>query len=244
LLRPDAVPEDVAAFRVAAAVVTSSGGLTCHAAVIARGLGVPAVVGVSGVRIDSPRGVVFGGRDTREAILKEGDWVSVDARRGSLYRGRLPLTSELRDADLRRLFAEVRKLRPTPLWVAGDAAAALRLKDDACLDGALCSWPAGIELPPALGRECWVEIDAKEVATRLPAVPRGWGVVVVGDLGAVQLSALRTVSPLRAFGVRLTQPEAPLPEGALDLLVIDFALGPNLALPAQNGQSRRDSCRS
>jgi phosphohistidine swiveling domain-containing protein len=233
LLRPDAVPEDVAAFRVAAAVVTSSGGLTCHAAVIARGLSVPALVGVQGVRIDASRGVVYGGRDTREAILKEGDWVSVDARRGTLHRGRLPLRTELRDGELRRLFAEARKLRPTPLWVMGEALAALRLKDDASLDGALCAWPASGELPEAVGRECWVEIDAREIATRLPALSRGWGVVVVGDLHDLRLASLRSLSPLRAFGARLTKPDGPLPEGPLDLLVIDFAGD----LPAQKRAS-------
>jgi phosphohistidine swiveling domain-containing protein len=229
LLRPDAAPEDVAAFRAAAAVVTSSGGLTCHAAVIARGLGLPAIVGVSGVRIDVARGVVLGGRDVRETLLQEGDWVSVDARRGALYRGRIALHAQLRDADLRRLFAEVRKLRPTPLWVSGEAGAALRLKDDAALDGALCTWPELGELPPPIGRECWVEIDAVEVEARLPALPRGWGVVVSGDLAALRLSSLRTLSPLRAFGARLARPEDAVPEGALDLLVVDFGTD----LPAQ-----------
>jgi hypothetical protein len=166
---------------------------------------------------------VFGGRDVRETMLREGDWVSVDARSGALYRGRHGLSTQLRDADLRRLFAEVRKLRPTPLWVSGDAAPALRLKDDACLDGALCSWPALGELPPPIGRECWIQIDAAELEARLPTLPRGWGVVVSGDLAALRLSTLRTLSPLRAFGIRLAHPEDAVPEGALDLLVIDFA---------------------
>jgi phosphohistidine swiveling domain-containing protein len=225
LVRPDAVPEDVAAFRVASAVVTSSGGLTCHAAVIARGLGVPAIVSASGighagVRIDAARAQVLGGRDAREVLLREGDWVSVDARRGTVHGGRVPLTSLLRDEELRTLFAQVRKLRPTPLWVWGEAEHALRLKDDAALDGALCSWPKEGELPPALGRECWVELDAGEVEARLPTLPRGWGVVVSGDLRAVQFATLRALSPLRALGVRLLDSSAELPEAALDLLVI------------------------
>jgi pyruvate,orthophosphate dikinase len=221
LVRPDAVPEDVAAFRAAAAVVTSSGGLTCHAAVIARGLALPAVVGVAGVRVDVPRGVLYGGRDTREALLKEGDWVSVDARRGTVHRGRLALSAQLRDADLRRLFTELRKLRPTPLWVSGEASEALRLKDDACLDGALCAWPAQGELPAAQGRECWVEIDAARVEMHLPTLPRGWGVVVAGDLSAVRLAELRALAPLRALGARLVTPDATLPEGNWDLLVVE-----------------------
>jgi phosphohistidine swiveling domain-containing protein len=225
LVRPDAVPEDVTGFRAAAAVVTTSGGLTCHAAVIARGLGVPAVVGASGARIDLKQRVLWGGRDGRTALAREGDWISVDARKGLVYPGRLPLQPQIADAELKRLFAEVRKLRPSPLWVAGPAQEALRLKDEACLDGALCSWPAQGELPPGQGRECWIEISATQIQARLPELPRGWGVVVTGDLSGLSVATLRRWFPLRALGVRFENVEAALPDGPLDLAVFSAAAG-------------------
>jgi phosphohistidine swiveling domain-containing protein len=234
LVRPDAVPEDVAAFRRAAAVVTSSGGLTCHAAVIARGLGIPAVVGVGGVRIDVARGVVWGGRDGREAIAREGDWLSVDARRGLIYRGRLALHPRIHDAELARLFAELRKLRPAPLWVMGPAAEALRLKREASLDGALCTQPAETAPPTPEGRECWLEIDVAEIASRLPALQPGWGVVLRGALAAVSVAALRQRYPLRAWGMRFERPDdltSVVPDAPIDLAVLggdQRAAGPNL----------------
>lgn len=235
LMRPDAVPEDVAGFRAAAAVVTTSGGLTCHAAVIARALGVPAVVGASGARIDLKQRVLWGGRDGRTALAREGDWISVDARKGVAYLGRLPLQPQIADPELKQLFVEVRKLRPTPLWVVGPAEAALRLKDEACLDGALCSWPAQGELMPGQGRECWIEIAAPEIAARVPALPRGWGVVVTGDLAGLSVAALRRSFPLRAWGVRFEHSEASLPDAALDLAV--------LTAPAESLQKRLEAAR-
>lgn len=228
LVRPDAVPEDIAGFRAAKAVVTTSGGLTCHAAVIARGLGVPAVVGCAGARIDSNKRTVLGGRDGAQLLWREGDYVTVDARKGMLYDGRLPIEQRIADADLRKLFAEVRKLRPTPLWAHGDAELGLRTKEDASLDGVLCPWPAHGVPPPGRGRECWLEIDAARVSELLPQLPPGWGVVVSGDLSKVRLPELRRSAPLRAFGVRIddAQQLAHAPRERLDLLILG---------PAANG---------
>jgi len=232
LLRPDAIPEDIAAFRAAKAVVTTSGGLTCHAAVIARGLGVPAVVGCGGVRIDLAGRQLWGGRDTAQVVLREGDWVSVDARRGTMYFGQLPVEVRIHDAELRRLFVEIRKLRPTPLWVEGDARLALQLKEDACLDGALASWPSDGALPPGRGRECWIQIDVNQLEARVGSLPPGWGIVVCGELSFVQLARLRRLAPLRAFGLRLEHPQQLTGRSfdeRLDLLV----LGPGFDTSAQ-----------
>lgn len=232
LLRPDAIPEDVAAFRASQAVVTTSGGLTCHAAVIARGLGIPAVVGVGGARIDLAGRKVWGGRDGAHVLLNEGDMVTVDARRGMLYRGALPFAPRIQDAELRRLFAELRKLRPTPLWVEGEAHAALALKEDVTLDGALCTMPADGALPPGRGRECWIQLSASELAERLPTLPPGWGVVVTGALK--ELAGLRRRAPLRAFGVRLERPDdlREVPETLLDLVVLGSGFAPTSTDPA------------
>jgi phosphohistidine swiveling domain-containing protein len=228
LMRTDAVSEDVRAFRVVKAVVTSSGGLTCHAAVIARGLGIPAIVGCAEARVDTVRGQVFAARGAAASaahgsalsLLAEGDWVSVDGRTGLVYRGALAHQTRIADPELKRLFAQVRKLRPAPLWVFGDAEVALRLKEDACLDGALCTLANGVGPPPARGRECWLELDASEIEERWTSLPAGWGVVLRGDLTRVSIAGLRRAAPLRALGVRLEHPAALLPEGRLDLLVL------------------------
>jgi len=86
LVRPETSADDVAGMIAATAVVTARGGLTSHAAVVARGLGRTCVSGVSGLDIDvSARS----GRWPGGAALREGDVISVDGTTGRIYRGRL-----------------------------------------------------------------------------------------------------------------------------------------------------------
>ena len=85
LIRPETRAEDLPGMLVARAVVTARGGRTSHAAVVARGLGLPAVCGVSGLDVDlDSRQVSLDG----ERILAEGDVVTVDGSTGRIYRGR------------------------------------------------------------------------------------------------------------------------------------------------------------
>lgn len=78
LVREDTSPEDLPAMLKAAAIVTQTGGVTCHAAVVARGLGLPAIVGLA-----QSHG--------RNALLPEQTVVSVDGRTGQVFSGELPL---------------------------------------------------------------------------------------------------------------------------------------------------------
>ncbi len=77
LVRPDTNPDDLPGLLAASAVVTSVGGATCHAAVVARGIGLPAVVGA---QFDL-------------SSLEPGEVVSVNGTSGLVYRGELPTTS-------------------------------------------------------------------------------------------------------------------------------------------------------
>jgi phosphohistidine swiveling domain-containing protein len=231
LFRPHAVPEDVAAFRAAQAVVTSSGGLTCHAAVIARGLGLPAIVGCEEVRIDGPGGIVHARLDAQDVILREGDPVSVDAQHGRVYRGAREMLPRIASADLSKLAQELRKLRPWPLWAYGDPLASLRAKREASLDGILCPVSEVSGLPPTEGRECWLELAGDDAERLLPEVPPGWGVVVRGALEDIPWSALRRLSRLRPLGVHLTRiPQDPAPPIALDLAVVSGSVGASAPL--------------
>jgi pyruvate,orthophosphate dikinase len=83
LVRLETSPEDVQGMAEAAGILTARGGLVSHAAVVARGLAVPAVVGADGVRIDSSSGTVdFGG-----TVLREGDVITIDGESGAVERG-------------------------------------------------------------------------------------------------------------------------------------------------------------
>ncbi|GAA1537461.1 pyruvate, phosphate dikinase [Nocardioides humi] len=85
LVRPETRADDLPGMVAACAVVTARGGRTSHAAVVARGMGLPAVCGVDGLEIDlATRQVALAG----ERLFAEGDVVSVDGGTGRVYRGR------------------------------------------------------------------------------------------------------------------------------------------------------------
>ncbi len=87
LVREETKPEDVPAFYASAGVLTSRGGKSSHAAVVARGMGKPCIVGTSGMRIDyaAARCTLPDG-----TAIREGETITIDGGDGSVYRGALP----------------------------------------------------------------------------------------------------------------------------------------------------------
>ncbi len=92
LVRPETKPDDVHGLLAATGVLTSSGGRTSHAALVARQFGKPAVVGASDIEID------LSGRSmtVNSVTINEGEWISVDGTTGKVYVGQLATT----DADI------------------------------------------------------------------------------------------------------------------------------------------------
>jgi pyruvate,orthophosphate dikinase len=89
MVRPFTKPDDVHGMLAAKGILTSEGGATSHAAVVARQFGVPCVVGASDIRIDlEKREMSVSGK-----VVKEGDWISVDGTTGEVYLGQIPTTS-------------------------------------------------------------------------------------------------------------------------------------------------------
>jgi pyruvate,orthophosphate dikinase len=103
LVRPDTTTADVAGFAIAAGIVTAVGGRTAHAALVARQMGKPCIVGCAELAVD-----VAGhcARFARVAI-KEGDWLSIDGEAGTVYLGRGKVMTERPEAEL----AEVERWR-------------------------------------------------------------------------------------------------------------------------------------
>ncbi|MDR0403853.1 MAG: pyruvate, phosphate dikinase [Treponema sp.] len=85
LVRKDTSPEDIGGMVVSQGILTSTGGMTSHAAVVARGMGTPCVAGAKGVSVQGKK-VVVGAK-----TFREGDWLSIDGSTGDVYEGRLPL---------------------------------------------------------------------------------------------------------------------------------------------------------
>ncbi|MBF28482.1 MAG: pyruvate, phosphate dikinase [Acidimicrobiaceae bacterium] len=81
LVRPVTTPDDVLGMQASAGIVTMHGGMSSHAAVVARGWGIPAVVGSSDVE------VVGSTVKIHDAEFVEGDIISIDGRAGTIYRG-------------------------------------------------------------------------------------------------------------------------------------------------------------
>ncbi len=85
MVRPETKPDDVHGMLAANGILTSRGGRTSHAALVARQFGKPAVVGCSALEIDlSKRQMTVDGQ-----VIKEGDWVSIDGTLGEVYLGQL-----------------------------------------------------------------------------------------------------------------------------------------------------------
>ncbi|NIZ14919.1 putative PEP-binding protein [Phaeobacter sp. HF9A] len=95
LARRETSPEDVRGMHAAVGVVTEKGGMTSHAAVIGRGLGLPCIVGASSLRFDSRRKQLTG-PDGR--VFKAGDIITVDGSSGQLLAGE-PATLEAAQDD-------------------------------------------------------------------------------------------------------------------------------------------------
>ncbi|MBO0468940.1 pyruvate, phosphate dikinase [Enterococcus sp. DIV0242_7C1] len=86
LVRQETSPEDIEGMVVSEAIVTSRGGMTSHAAVVARGMGVCCVAGCEEVQVDEFLEQATAGTVT----LRQGDTISVDGTTGTIYRGSIP----------------------------------------------------------------------------------------------------------------------------------------------------------
>ncbi|MDP2044056.1 MAG: pyruvate, phosphate dikinase, partial [Candidatus Omnitrophota bacterium] len=87
LVREETNPEDVEGMRAAQAILTARGGMTSHAALVARGWGKCCIVGCSAMHVDIEKRTVQVGAKT----LKEGDWVTLNGTKGNVYEGKLAM---------------------------------------------------------------------------------------------------------------------------------------------------------
>ncbi|MDD3877940.1 MAG: pyruvate, phosphate dikinase [Bacteroidales bacterium] len=89
LAREETNPEDIDGMRAAKAILTARGGMTSHAALVARGWGKCCIVGAGSANISAHNKTLdFGGK-----VLKEGDWVTLNGTKGTIYEGKLPLVN-------------------------------------------------------------------------------------------------------------------------------------------------------
>jgi pyruvate,orthophosphate dikinase len=110
LLREETKPEDIHGFFQARGILTSRGGKTSHAAVVARGMGKPCVVGCEDIQINDRNKVA----SIRDRHVVEGDAITIDGATGSIYQGEIPTVDPEFGSELRTILKwadEVRTLR-------------------------------------------------------------------------------------------------------------------------------------
>jgi pyruvate,orthophosphate dikinase len=108
LVRPDTKPDDVHGMLAAKGILTSRGGRTSHAALVARQFGRPAVVGVTAMEID------LVGREfaVGDRVVAEGEWISLDGTRGLVFEGQIPtVVADLENPFLARLLSWADEIR-------------------------------------------------------------------------------------------------------------------------------------
>ncbi len=87
LVREETNPEDIEGMRAAEAILTARGGMTSHAALVARGWGKCCIVGAGKIEVDYENKLFTAG----DVTIREGDWISLNGSKGYVYSGKLPM---------------------------------------------------------------------------------------------------------------------------------------------------------
>ena len=117
MVRPETKPDDVHGMLAAEGILTSRGGRTSHAALVARQFGKPAVVGVAEMDIDlNTRQITIG-----DLVIKEGDFISLDGTTGEVFLGALPtMVPDITNASLSKVLGWADELRRLGVWANAD----------------------------------------------------------------------------------------------------------------------------
>jgi len=140
MVRPFTKPDDVHGMLASKGILTTEGGATSHAAVVARQFGIPCVVGASEARIDGEARTISIGN----LVVKEGDWISVDGTTGEAFVG------------------QIEAVAPS-LEEQTDLLELLNWADDICATEGTRAFPAGW---PTRGLQVWANADYPADARR------------------------------------------------------------------------------
>ncbi|QRN79342.1 MAG: pyruvate, phosphate dikinase, partial [Nocardiopsis sp. BM-2018] len=122
MVRPETKPDDVHGMIAAKGILTSRGGATSHAAVVARQFGVPAVCGAESLRINVERQQMTIERGDGTFTVSEGQWVSIDGGTGEVFLGQLTTHDPDFDREdrLRTLLEWADEVRRLGVWTNAD----------------------------------------------------------------------------------------------------------------------------
>jgi pyruvate,orthophosphate dikinase len=150
MVRPFTKPDDVHGMLASKGILTSEGGATSHAAVVARQFGVPCIVGAAAIHIDLEHRLM----EVDGTVVKEGDWISVDGTTGDVFLG------------------QITTVAPS-LEEQKDLLTLLHWADEICADPQVRKAPEGW---PTVGLQVWANADYPKDAQRA----RDYGAVGIG----------------------------------------------------------------
>jgi len=143
MVRPFTKPDDVHGMLASKGILTSEGGATSHAAVVARQFGVPCVVGASMVKIDIEKRQL----EADGVVVKEGEWISIDGGTGEAFLGKIEVTAPSLEEQT-------------------DLMTLLTWADDICAEPGIRDVPDGW---PTTGLQVWANADYPADARRARA---------------------------------------------------------------------------
>ena len=109
LIRNETSPEDIGGMHASQGVITARGGMTSHAAVVARGMGTPCVSGSHEIHIDYANKTMT---TDKGIVVKEGDWVSLDGAKGQIIEGQVPtVAADTNSGNFGKLMSWVDEIR-------------------------------------------------------------------------------------------------------------------------------------
>ena len=132
LVRRETTPEDIRGMHAASGVLTERGGITSHAAVIGRGLGLPCIVGATGLRIDAHARTLT---TSDGRCLAEGDMITLDATCGEVLAGAADLLEPAVDESFRTLMRWADAVRDIGVRANADTPADARIARDFDAEG-------------------------------------------------------------------------------------------------------------
>jgi pyruvate,orthophosphate dikinase len=107
LVRTETSPEDIHGMHAAAGILTTRGGMTSHAAVVARGMGRPCVCGAGMLRIDAKAGTMSAGGET----FRKGELITIDGSTGEVLKGRVKMRRPELSGDFGKVMGWADKAR-------------------------------------------------------------------------------------------------------------------------------------
>jgi pyruvate,orthophosphate dikinase len=143
MVRPETKPDDVHGMIASKGILTSRGGATSHAAVVARQFGTPAVVGCEAIEIDlDGRTMQVSGK-----VVQEGDWISIDGKSGEVFAGQIATEAPSFDEQV--------ELKTLLTWA-----------DEIAAQEGNRQWPEGYDGFPTKGLQVWTNADYPRDAQR------------------------------------------------------------------------------